>query len=46
VRSETTAKSKMQWWKLRDTETVAQCCRGGKCGTGLYGQPKEHLVRL
>jgi len=19
---------------------------GGKCGTGLYGQPKEHLVRF
>jgi len=22
-------------------ETMAQCCRGWNCGTGLYGQPKN-----
>jgi len=46
ARHETTAQSKMQGWKLREAETVAQKCTGGKCGTNLYGQPKEHLVRL
>jgi len=37
---------KLRGWKLRETETTAQCCMGGKCGISLYEQPKEHLVRL
>ena len=30
ARHETTAESKMQGWKLRETETTAQCCKGWK----------------
>jgi len=30
ARHETTAQWKMQKWKLRETKTVAQCCRGWK----------------
>jgi len=25
--------TKMQGWKLRETETTAKCCRAGKCET-------------